>query len=621
MSVINPILANDSYKLSHREQTPGTCTQIYSHLTPRFVKYLKAKFPTMPDKVVVFGVQLTIQTLQERWQEGFFDLPWEEVEKNSITILKDFLGMTVENLQHFKALHELGYLPLKFKALPEGSHVNINIPVMIVTNTHPDFYWLTNLIEPSILNTIFKPMTVATLSLELANLRNHYFNLSSTSTTDYALHDFSYRGQSGHESAADTVLAYLLYTKGTDTMSAIERARTHYDANPQNIAGSIPALEHSTATLGIQFFKNFSYEVIMEEFKEVTDQYANVNAYIAKRYSVSLDCAEWLCRIYYAVKRYEAGAPFPITDKEIESRRLFLGEALNLTRLIIDVYPGKVFAYVSDSYDYERLLNVILPILKPVINAFAGKVVIRPDSGNPVEVVTGIEGLDEETQIAIDFLNLPTDVHFSYKGNVYLKVKQPPLDEGMVLPMFLLLRGGFAMQVESTALEVYPLGYKAKGSVAILADIFGATPNSKGYLELNSKIGLVYGDGMNYTRIKAIYENLTNANFAASNVVLSGGAYMLANLTRDDLGFAIKASAAVVNGQLIPVYKAPATDSSKTSAKGFFKITQNSNGDYLLQDNVTDVEEAQGLLQTVWEDGKFVKRTTFDEIKARLPLN
>ena len=95
---------------------------------------------------------------------------------------------------------------------------------------------------------------------------------------------------------------------------------------------------------------------------------------------------------------------------------------------------------------------------------------------------------------------------------------------------------------------------------------------------------------------------------------------MLANLTRDDLGFAIKASYVEVDGIGVPVYKQPKTDMSKASSAGLFKVVKEESGDYKLLPNVTKQEEEEGELQTVWIDGVFVKETTFDEIKARLPL-
>ena len=95
---------------------------------------------------------------------------------------------------------------------------------------------------------------------------------------------------------------------------------------------------------------------------------------------------------------------------------------------------------------------------------------------------------------------------------------------------------------------------------------------------------------------------------------------MLANLTRDDLGFAIKASYAEVDGDGYEVYKEPETDMSKASSAGLFKVVKEKSGDYKLFAGVSPQQEEEGELQTIWIDGQFVKETTFAEIQARLPL-
>ena len=651
---VNPILANDSYKLSHFDQVPGNCSQIYSHLTPRSVKYLKAKFPTMSDKVIVFGIQMTIKVLQDRWEEGFFKRPWSEVNEQSLKVLTGFVGYSSEDLYRFKELHTLGYLPLKFKGLPEGSWVNQNIPVITVTNTLPEYHWLTNFMEPPILNTIYKPMTVATLSLELARLRDKYFDLTvyDQSGKDFALHDFSYRGQAGHESAALAIAAYLLYTKGTDTMAGIEAAQYYYKAG-SDIAGSISAFEHSTATLGIQYYRNIIrrfYEVDGAAVKTAGDEIIANTVLEKDEQGVDVPLTEeQIHDIYFNVRAELLHAQLEkislkavkegiraalwvdlnmVTESE-DQRELAIGETFNLARTLIDVYPTGFFAYVSDSYDYTRVISLILPALKHIILARDGKLVIRPDSSDPVEVVNGTPVSSIKDEAAKEVLTLNVGESFSFDGSVYVKVKHPPVPEGTFLPFFLLEQNGFIKKLGSDpkTAEAIQQEFKARviasealGSVRTLAEIFGTTTNEKGYKQLPSQIGLVYGDGMNYDRIDRIYSGLMSNGYAASNVVLSGGAYMLANLTRDDLGFAIKASYAKVDDIGIPVYKQPKTDLSKASSAGLFKVVKDEAGEYILLPNVTPQQEEEGELQTVWVDGKFVKETTFDEIKARLPL-
>lgn len=542
LSLINPILSNDSYKLSHADQTPGNTSFTYSHLTPRSVKYMKRLFPSMADKVIVYGTQMTMEIIADRWQVAFFDRPWDVIEKETLETLNPMLGTTSQDLHRFKKLHALGYLPLRVKSMPEGSWVNANIPMMIVYNTHPDYAWLVNFIEPSILNTIYKPMSVATLTLELARIRNKYWEMTMPSDEgkEYFLHEFSYRGQAGHESAAAATSGYLLYTKGTDTMAGVQYARQYYSA-PADVAASIPAFEHSTATTGIQYHKG-----VVEDYKLLngnTDE-------LAEKFGVSpRAAAEGMKAVFKVLEQMEGESQ---KDKDLAA-----GETFNLARVLIDVYPTGLFAYVSDSYDYQRLVSIIAPALKEVILARDGKFVIRPDSGNPVHVVCGDpEGLTEAER---------------------------------------------------------------KGSIEVLADAFGTITNAKGYKQLPPQIGLVYGDGISYDRLEQILDGLAQKGFASANVCIAMGAYALAGSTRDSLGFAIKASHTIVNGQDIPVYKEPKTDMSKKSAKGRFKVVKEGD-DYVLIDNVSVAEEDEGELKEIWKDGKFTSRVTFQEIQARLPL-
>ena len=539
---MNPILANDSYKLSHKDQLPTGTTLIYSHLTPRFVKYLKAQFPTMDEKVIVFGLQAVIDIVVKRWDEFFFKRSWEDVSKEALEVLTPFLGYTSKNLQHFKDLHDLGYLPLEFKGLPEGSHVEVNIPVLTVKNTHPSFAWLTNFIEPSILQHVFKPMTVATLGLELAKLRDFWWDktVSDQSLKGFALHDFSYRGQSGHESGALTITGYLLYTQGTDTMAAIKLAKDVYKAS-DDVAGSIPAFEHSTATLNIQLYRNV----------------LNTSSHT----EVGVKEETYVKGIQACRKVRDTLISKNASNLEIE---LAVGETFSLVRTLLEVYPEGLVAYVSDSYNLGCVVTTIMEAIKDVVLSRPGKLVIRPDSGRPADIVCGLnsgEAVADQSQLNT---------------------------------------------------------WEYKGVVESLWDIFGGTVNDKGFKQLDPHIGVVYGDGMNYQSISQIYQRLDSKGFSASNVVLSGGAYMLANITRDHLGFAIKASSVEVNGQSVAVYKAPVTDPSKASKAGLFKVEKTENG-YVLHDNVTKEQEAEGELKTIWKDGVFTSLTTFDEIKARLP--
>ena len=145
-------------------------------------------------------------------------------------------------LKHFGELHDLGYLPLRIKALREGTVVNIQTPTLTVINTDQRFSWLTNYIESVLSAEIWKPMTIATAAREFARVRNKWFDLtvSDHGFKNYAVHDFSYRGHSTHESSAACGTSALIFSNGTDNVPAVVQSRLLYLAG-EDVAGSVPA--------------------------------------------------------------------------------------------------------------------------------------------------------------------------------------------------------------------------------------------------------------------------------------------------------------------------------------------------------------------------------------------
>lgn len=132
MKYPNPLLSIDFYKSDHRRQYPSGTTKVYSNFTPRSSRLYNGKL----DKIVVFGLQLFIKDyLQDSWNEGFFDQPKEKVIGEYREFMDSTLGPDSIDTAHIEALHDLGYLPLEIKALPEGTLVPMKVPVLTITNT------------------------------------------------------------------------------------------------------------------------------------------------------------------------------------------------------------------------------------------------------------------------------------------------------------------------------------------------------------------------------------------------------------------------------------------------------------------------------------------------------
>ena len=145
--------------------------------------------------------------------------------------------------------------------------------------------------------------------------------------------------------------------------------------------------------------------------------------------------------------------------------------------------------------------------------------------------------------------------------------------------------------------------------------MFGGTINSKGFKQLDSHIGLIYGDSITIERCKEICRRLKEKGFASTNIVLGIGSYTYQHVTRDTFGFAMKSTYGVINGKPYEIYKTPKTDSGlKNSAKGLLRV----NEDLTLSECVTPEEENKGLLKTVFIDGIIVKETSLQKIRDLL---
>ncbi|WP_199783941.1 nicotinamide phosphoribosyltransferase domain-containing protein, partial [Cronobacter dublinensis] len=135
---MNPILAIDGYKVSHREQYPAGTTKVYSNFTPRSDRHFHS--PVADGKLVFFGLQGFLQWfLVDLFNEQFFARPEAEVVDEYQAVMDSYIGKGAVSADHIRALHQLGYLPLHIKALDEGSKVSMKVPVLTITNTRPEF--------------------------------------------------------------------------------------------------------------------------------------------------------------------------------------------------------------------------------------------------------------------------------------------------------------------------------------------------------------------------------------------------------------------------------------------------------------------------------------------------
>ena len=480
---MEPITLIDGYKLSHLAQYPNNTTKVYSNWTPRSSRV------EGQNSVVFFGLQYFLKKyLMDEFTNNFFKRPVDEVCFKYERRINGYLGPNQVGSNHIRALHKLGYLPLEFKAVPEGTFVPLRVPMLTVENTHPDFFWLTNYIETLMSSVMWLPCTSATTASRMRKVINQAAEKTGSpkNLCPWQGHDFSFRGMTGPDAASISGAAHLLFFTGTDTVPALDLIEEYYPSDDGYfIGGSVAATEHSVMCAG---------------------------------------------------------------GKESE---------LQTFSRLLDLYSSGIFSVVSDTWDLWKVLTEILPALKDRIMNRNGKVVIRPDSGDPVAIICG----------------------------------------------------------DPTA----PVGSPAyKGVIECLWDLFGGTVTDNGYRLLDSHIGCIYGDSINYDRANRIFERLQSLGFASGNIVFGIGSYTYQYVTRDTYGFAMKATWVEVDGKGVDIYKEPKTDNGlKNSAKGRLAVLYDRDGKMTLLNQASQAEERDSLLKKVWSNGMFYKQESFQTIRER----
>lgn len=295
----NLILATDSYKLGHWNQYPKNTEAVYSYLEARE----GAEYPY----TVFFGLQYIIKKFLV--EQAVRDRDLVEAEK----LARVHMGSSIFNYKgwsHLITEHD-GRLPLKIKAVPEGTPVPNSNVLMTVENTCPECFWLTNAIE-SMLTHVWYPSTVATRSHHTIGRISSWLQRTAESQDGlpFMLHDFGYRGASSHESAMIGGAAHLIRSRGTDTLSGMLLAQEYYKAKLDDLAFSVPATEHSVMTsLG----KDGEFEVV----DQLLDEYpGGILSVVADSYNI-YDFVRMICTPHYKELIMERDGAFVVRPDSI----------------------------------------------------------------------------------------------------------------------------------------------------------------------------------------------------------------------------------------------------------------------------------------------------------------
>ena len=463
----NLILNTDSYKASHWLQYPPGTQAGFFYLESRGGEY---------ERTLFFGLQAILK-----------DYLATPITAAMIAEAAEFWAahgepFNAEGWRHILTQHG-GRLPLRIRAVAEGTVVPTHQALMTLESTDERCCWLPSYLETLLLR-VWYPITVATVSWHVKQVIGEFLaRTCDNPATELAfkLHDFGARGVSSAESAALGGMAHLVNFQGTDTVLGILGARRWYG---EPMAGfSIPAAEHSTITA-------WGREGELEAYRNMLRQFGK---------------------------------------------------------------PGAVFACVSDSYDLFHAIEAMWGgALREEVIASGATVVVRPDSGDPADIV--------------------------------------------------------------------------HQTLSKLNAAFGSSVNAKGYRVLKH-VRVIQGDGINPDSIRLILERITRAGYSAENLAFGMGGALLQKLNRDTQKFALKCSAAKVDGRWVDVYKDPVTDHGKASKRG--RLTLARHREYGTFKTVVLPGEAisadakalgpgwEDALATVWEDGELVREWSFAQVRAR----
>ena len=349
------------------------------------------------------------------------------------------------------------------------------------------------------------------------------------------------------------------------------------------------------------------------------------------------------CEAFYGMKGKFVSGSVPATEHSVMCMGTMEDELGTFRRLITEVYPNGIVSIVSDTWDFWKVMTEYLPALKSEIMARDGRVVIRPDSGDPVDIICGT--LCNVSDVTENFAGLDPNSEDANRTweDILLDEVSEDTPHGECGPSeyknkYIVNGKAYTATIHNIGWNRYDKQYyyidmyeRAKisvveeeltpemiGAYELLWNTFGGTVNHKSFKMLDTHVGLIYGDAITMDRQKEILRKLEAKGFCASNLVFGIGSFSYAYNTRDTFGFAVKATWGQVNGEAREIFKDPKTDTGfKKSAKGLLKVYE-EDGVLKLKDQCTPQEETESLLEVVFRDGKLIRNESLSEIRSRV---
>lgn len=391
-------------------------------------------------------------------------------------------GSQVLHLDGWKTIaNELGgKLPIRVRAVREGEVVPTKKPILVIENTDPRFGWLPGYLETLVLRAIWYQSTVATISFKTKQTINYF----------------------------------MQKTVADENIPGVQPFRLH-DFGSRGVSSS-----ESSAIGGLGHLYNFMGS-------------DNVEALVAAKQLFGMN-----------IQSFIAGHSIPAREHSTTTIYSEMGEDDAFLNSI-QQWGGGLYACVMDSYDYEAAVErVTTGKFKDLIINSGGTFVVRPDSGNPIDVVMA--------------------------------------------------------------------------ALKIIAKKVGYTVNDKGYKVLHPSYRIIQGDGVDMEEILRILTWMESSGWSAENIAFGMGGGLLQHCDRDWGRWAMKMCGAVINGETREVFKAPKTDPSKASKKGFQDLII-KDGEYV-EVSTLDWENRvhpDSVLVLVFENGVVYNTPTWSDILRR----
>jgi nicotinic acid phosphoribosyltransferase len=603
-NIINPFLLTDGYKTGHHIMYPDNTTLVYSNFTPRSNKHA----PKGCDKVVSFGQNLVMQYIKEIFDEGFF-------RKERITNTLNFISFNYDENE----------------AIPDDDiqevMTNLRDEVMDEIKREYSMYLGTDY-DVSHIEALwdlgYLPIEVKALpeGVEVP-MGVPVLTIVNTLPEFYWLTNF-----------LETLISNLLWKPMTSATIARQYKKlfTKY------------AIETDLDNVGFVEFQghDFSMRGLDSVFATMTSGLGHATSF---KGSDSLP-------VIHAARKYYNESDFVVGSVNATEHSVMCAgskeDEIGTFRRLMQKFPTGILSVVSDTWDLWKVLTEYLPEMKDEIMSRDGKLVIRPDSGDPVDIICGKLDLslkylsmgDLDDFNSLNFRKATVRLGFNSTEDLMKAINDTVflVDKGKVYSIDTVMNHDIYVDyIRGT--ELFSLSSsQSKGVVELLWDIFGGTINEQGYKVLDPHIGAIYGDSITLDRAEQIMERLKAKGFASTNVVLGIGSFTYQYNTRDTFGFAMKATYCEVmpycsckdpndifNDCLtgcVPegreIFKDPITDDgTKKSAKGLLYVGQHEYG-YYLEDQVSWKQEMQSCLETIFLDGDMMRPVLLTEIREKL---